>query len=79
MAKRHTGTFTTRDETGKAVSVQIWTSFHDVADSESPGDGIGGGKELVTDNGLAVTRLGKGRYWIFHTGDILTTDGSETV
>jgi hypothetical protein len=79
MPKRRTGNFTTRDEAGMAVSVQVWTDLHGVGDSESPGGVIGGGKELVTDDGLAVTRLGKGRYWIFHTGDILTSDDPEAL
>ena len=70
---RETGLFEAKRADGKIMTVHIFTEYT-VTQSGGGTEEVPGTKRLQTEDGEAVKRLGKGRYRIVVTGEMLTSD-----
>jgi len=76
MAKeiRKIGSFVAMGEDGMEHTIHIFTDILDAGTRADTNAELEGLKELRTQNGDAVNRLGKGKYEIVVTGAILQSD-----
>jgi hypothetical protein len=72
--KRHTGTFTAQDKTGKIHTVHEYTDFIDAGTLDDPSATIPGLKQLRTSDGQVLNYKQKGVYEIVATGIILKSN-----
>jgi hypothetical protein len=72
--ERQTGRFQAVSDDGRAVMVNILTTFLISRPLSGPPQEIEGLRRLLTDDGLSVNRLGKGEYQIVATGVKLRSD-----
>ncbi len=75
--KRKIGQFIATDENGRRYTILIFTNFIKTGRLENPSMEAEGMNELKTFEGMAVSRLEKGRYQIVPTGTIVQSDSPD--
>jgi len=71
---RHTGAFVAVDEKGNKQTLHVFTDICDARTFDDPDAELEGLMQIRTEDGKAVNRLGKGKYKIVQTEEILTSD-----
>ncbi len=76
--RRRTRSFVAYREDGGEVTIDEFRDFNEVSTTDSI-DEIPGMKMLMTNDGQHVNRIGKGKYQIVETGQILTSNDRTAV
>jgi hypothetical protein len=75
--RRKTGQFIATDENGRRYTILIFTNVIKAGTLENPSMEEEGMEELKTFEGMAVTRLEKGKYQIAQSGIIIQSDSKD--
>lgn len=74
---RHIGSFEANDSTGNSRTVHVFTDIISAGSMGNPNAELEGIKSLETADGLSVNFLGKGKYQVVQTGEILTSKSDD--
>ena len=75
--KRKIGQFIATDENGRRYTILIYRNIIKAGTFENPSMEVEGMEELKTFEGMAVSRLEKGKYQIVQTGIIVQSDSPD--
>jgi hypothetical protein len=71
--------FPATDTAGRIHQLQVWVEIVDIGTIDHPKTEVEGLLRLQTSGGVGVIYLGRGRYQLAGTGDILTSDDPSAV